>query len=99
MFIEKGADTFKGITFRVGASDTLREKLAGDALRQARRKAEVLAAAANVKLGRLLAIERPDTAVSPRVNRALDLAGGSSMPVASGTQTLSEEVEATYAID
>ena len=97
--IGKGANTFGGVGFSVAHPETIQDKLRGDALRDARHQAEILATAAGVKLGRLLSVERPDrqVAVRPFVrNRA---AGPATMDVEPGTETLSAEIEASWAIE
>ena len=97
--IGKGADTFGGVSFSVAHPEPIQDKLRADALRDARRQAETLAAAAGVKLGRLLSVERPDRQVAVRpVVRARN-AGPATMDVEPGTQTLSAEVEASWAIE
>ena len=97
--IGKGADTFGGVSFSVARPEPIQDKLRGDALHDARHQAETLAAAAGVKLGRLLSIERPDRAVSVRpVVRARN-AGPATMDVEPGTETLSAQVEASWAIE
>lgn len=97
--IGKGADQFGGVSFSVARPEPIQDKLRGDALRDARHQAETLAAAAGVKLGKLLSVERPDHVVAVRpVVRARN-AGPPTMDVEPGTQTLSVEVEASWAIE
>ncbi len=96
--IAKGANSFEGVSFSSTHPEALRDKLRGEAMRDARHQAEILADAAGVKLGALLQVERPDqvgAAVRP-LTRSLAAA---AMPVEPGTQTMSAEVEATYAIE
>ena len=97
--IGKGANTFEGVSFTTAAkNDAVQDKLWGDAMRDAHRKAQALADAAGVKLGPLLQAERPD---QPNAQRPLmrSAVAAPSMPFAAGAQTLSAEIEATYAID
>lgn len=98
--IAAGADAFDGIEFSVGDADAVRDHLRSDAVRNARRQAEAMAAAGGVKIGRLLKIEPPDhaSAVRPQV-RSFYAAGPATMPVEPGTETLTAEVEVTYAIE
>ncbi len=97
--ISKGADRFGGVSFSVAHPEPIQDKLRGDALRDARHQAETLAAAAGVKLGRLLSVDRPDHLVAVRpVVRARN-AGPATMDVEPGTETLSAEVEASWAIE
>ena len=97
--IDKGANTFQGVSFSVATATALRDKLGADALRNARQKAAILAEAGGVKLGRLLQVEpsgRPSP-IGPVLRQAA--AGASTMAVEPGTETLSDSVEATYAIE
>ena len=97
--IGKGADTFGGVSFSVAHPEPIQDKLRADALRDARHQAETLAVAAGVKLGRLLSVDRPDRSVAVRpVVRARN-AGPATMDVEPGTETLSAEVEASWAIE
>ena len=97
--IGKGADTFGGVSFSVAHPEPLGDKLRGDAMRDARHQAEILAAAAGVKLGRLLSVEPPDRQVPVRPFVRTRSAGPATMDVEPGTQTLSAEVEASWAIE
>lgn len=97
--IDKGANTFQGITFEIAAPDALQDKLYGEALVAAHRRAETIAMAAGVKLGRLLQVERPDRPAPLRPLVRSFAAGAPTMPVEPGTQEVSAEVEATYAIE
>ena len=97
--IGKGADTFGGVSFSVAHPEPLQDKLRGDAMHDARHQAEILAAAAGVKLGRLLSVERPDRQVPVRPFVRARSAGPATMDVEPGTQTLSAEVEASWAIE
>lgn len=99
--ITEGANRVHGVSF--GLND-LREP--GDAARQAAvedgmRKAELLAAAANVKLGRLLRIDSP-----PRADRGGGAAEGSMramraapVPVESGAIEITAEVDLSFATE
>ena len=97
--IGKGADTFGGVSFSVAHPEPIQDKLRGDAMRDARHQAETLAAAAGVKLGRLLSVERPDRQVSVRPQMRVRAAGPATMDVEPGTETLSAEVEASWATE
>lgn len=97
--IGKGADTFGGVSFSVAHPETIQDKLRGDAVRDARHQAETLAAAAGVKLGRLLSVERADRQLAVRPAVRIRNAGPATMDVEPGTQTLSAEVEASWAIE
>ena len=101
--IGKGATQFNGISFSVDHPDALRDRLLGDAVRDAKRKAAIAADALGVKLGPVLLIERPSTDTGgPVFNRGRALAAMASapaVPVEAGTQTLSNDIEVTWALD
>ncbi len=97
--IGKGADTFGGVSFSVAHPEPIQDRLRADALRDARHQAETLAAAAGVKLGRLLSVDRPDRQVSVRPQMRVRAAGPATMDVEPGTETLSAEIEASWAIE
>jgi uncharacterized protein YggE len=101
--IGTGATQFNGISFSVDHPEGVRDRLLGDAVRDAKRKAGIAAEALGVKLGPVLLIERPsaDTG-APVFNRGRALAAmasGPAMPVEAGTQTLSSEIEVTWALE
>ena len=105
--IDKGANDFEGIAFSVEHPQPILDKLAGEAVANAKRQAVIMAQAAGVKLGRVLAIER-STASSPRIFR---FSGGTTfgserrvaapapMPVEAGSQGLAADATVTWAID
>lgn len=97
--IGKGADTFGGVSFTVARPEPIQDKLRADAMRDARHNAEILAAAAGVKLGRLLSVQRPDRQVAVRPVARLRNAGPATMEMEPGTETLSAEIEASWAIE
>ena len=97
--IAKGANTFEGVSFSVAKPAALQDKLRAEAMLNARHQADILAEAASVRLGRLLQVERPDRPAPVRPVVRTTMAGPSTMPVEPGTETLSAEVEATYAIE
>jgi uncharacterized protein YggE len=101
--IAQGATQFNGISFSVDHPDAVRDKLIGDAVRDAKRKAAIVAEALGIKLGPVLLIERPSAdSGAPVFNRGRALAAmapSPAMPVEAGTQTLSSEMEVTWALE
>ena len=95
--IDKGANQFNGLTFRVEHPEAALDKLRASAMRDAKRQAGILADAAGVKLGRLLQVEPPDCANGSPVNSRV-MSMSAPMPVEAGQQTLRAEIEATYEI-
>ena len=95
--IDKGANVFDGIGFAVAHPDAHRDTLRADAMRDAHHQAEILAAAAGVKLGALLQVE-PASPPSMRPGSRI-LSAAAAPPIEPGSQALSAEIEATYAIE
>jgi uncharacterized protein YggE len=102
--ITKGATQFNGIGFTVEHPEPVQDKLLSEAVRDARRKAGIAAEALGVKLGPVLLIERPsaDTGGAPVFAKGRMLAAmapAPAVPVEAGTQTLSSEMEVTWALE
>lgn len=98
--VQGGANTFNGLTFGlsdpVPALDEARRKAVADA----RRKAELYAAAAGVKLGALAAITETSGYANPQpmFRMAADSAGG-PVPVASGEVGITATVTVEYELN
>ena len=102
--IGKGATQFNGISFSVEHPEPVQDKLLGEAVRDAKRKAGIAADALGVKLGPVLLIERPgaETGGTPVFNKGRMLAAmapAPAVPVEAGTETLSSEMEVTWALE
>ena len=101
-FIDKGANQFDGIAFSIERPEPILDRLAAEAVKNAQRRAQMVASVAGVKLGRVLLIERPgaDKPAQPMF-RANGIAAPSSasMSVEAGVETLSTEMEVSWAID
>ncbi len=93
--IGAGANEMSGIEFVVSEQSKLLDKARGDAIADARRKAEIYATAAGVKLGRAVAITDEDSNPPPRPMQAMRASG---VPVAPGEQTLRVSVTVSYEI-
>lgn len=95
-----GANQMNGITFEVSAAETLRDDARKDAIANARRRAELYANAAGVKVGKVVAINE-GASVEPRpyfkAGRAA--AAMESVPVERGTQSLEASVTVTWELD
>jgi len=89
--IGAGANELSGIEFVVSEQSKLLDRARGEAIVDARRKAEIYANAAGVKLGRAAAIEEGSS--PPRPVSALR---SSAVPIAPGEQTLRAAVTVSY---
>lgn len=92
-----GANRIDGIGFEISDPDPLVEVARGDAVREARARAELYAEAAGVTLGPVLSItERGDAVPRPMMARAEAM---SDMPIAEGRLTLGASVEVVFGIE
>jgi len=94
--IAAGANEMSGIEFVVSEQSKLLDQARDDAIGDARRKAELYAKAAGVKVGQVIAISEEGSNPPPRPMVQAMRAG--AVPVAPGEQTLRASVTVTYAI-
>jgi hypothetical protein len=88
-----------GITFEVSAAETLRDAARKDAVANARRRAELFATAAGVKVGKVISITE-GAMVEPRPYlRAGRAAAMEAVPVERGTQSLEATVTVTWELE
>jgi uncharacterized protein len=97
--VAQGANNLGGIQFSVAEPAPLLDQARAKAVADARRKAEVYATTAGVKLGRVLSI-REATSIVPRPEgfqmRAM---AASAVPVAVGEQEFQASIDIAYAIE
>lgn len=94
--IAAGANEMSGIEFIVSEQSKLLDQARDDAIADGRRKAELYAKAAGVKVGQVIAIAEEGSNPPPRPMVQAMRAG--AVPVAPGEQTLRASVSVTYAI-
>jgi uncharacterized protein YggE len=92
-----GANQVNSIGFDVSNAETLMDDARRLAIANARRRAELYAAAAGVQLGSVLTISETTNA-SPRALSMARAAAGGPMPIEAGTRTLTVAMEVTYAL-
>lgn len=92
--IASGANEMSGIEFLVSEQSRLLDQARAEAIADARRKAELYAQAAGVKLGRVVSISDEGAAPPPRPVMQAMRAG--AVPVAPGEQTLRASVTVSY---
>ncbi|MGR3197279.1 MAG: SIMPL domain-containing protein [Paracoccus sp. (in: a-proteobacteria)] len=97
--VAAGANEINGITFsREDGAEAL-DQARQDAVADARRKAEVLAEAAGVTLGPIIALrDLPTVGGGPRPMMRMDAAMAESVPVQPGQVEMSSQVEIEYAL-
>lgn len=99
--IDKGANTLQGIDFTVADPAPVLDVLRAEATKDARRRAEIYAAAAGAKLGRVLAIrpdQQPDFVMARRPAPSA-MREAVAVPLQAGTQRLDARVTITWSLD
>ena len=101
--IQLGSNQVHGIAFESSKADSLRDEARKTAVANARHKAEIYAAAAGAKLGRVLDIEEMGTQ-APRPQRlharAASFSGDATPPpIEAGSLRLDAQVTITFAIE
>lgn len=97
--VEAGANSIQGVSFAVAEPKPLQDQAREKALADARRKAELYAKAAGVKLGRVLLIQETTPRLpQPPMFQARAMAGA-AVPVAPGEQEFSASITVTYALE
>jgi uncharacterized protein YggE len=97
--VAAGANTIGGIQFIISNPSPVLDRARANAVKDARRKAEIYAAAAGVTLGKALAISEAGALPPPPVAmRAMAPGAAASIPVAPGEQTLHVTLSVTWEI-
>jgi uncharacterized protein YggE len=97
--VSVGANQMNGITFEVSTAETLRDAARKEAIANARRRAELFAAAAGVKVGKVVSITE-GAMIEPRpFVKAGRMAAMDAVPVERGTQSLEATVTVTWELD
>ena len=99
--VSSGANNINGINFSIKDAKAAKSEARIEAVKDARRKAEEMAAAAGVSLGKILQMSESSHQSGPRpMMRAMAMdTAESSTPIAGGEQALSVTVNMTFAID
>lgn len=98
--ISAGVNNINGINFSIKDDKAARSEARAAAVKDARAKAEQLASAAGVRLGRVLEIREGGGQHQPRpMMMARGMAAESATPIAAGEQQVSVQVSISYAID
>jgi len=99
--VEAGANNINGINFSIKDAEAAKSEARREAVKNARRKAEEMATAAGVRLGRILHMSESSQSFQPQpmMMRAMAADMEQSTPIAGGEQTLAVSVHISYAID
>ena len=97
--IKQGANRLEGIRFAVADPAPVLDEARAKAMADARRRAGVYAAAANVTVGRVLLIQEASAIIQPPQPMATFRTAQMAVPVAAGEQELSVTVTVSYALE
>jgi uncharacterized protein YggE len=95
-----GANEMHGMRLTVGKPAPMMDDARAKAMADAKRKAELLAQAAGVKLGRVVSISEESAAVpQPRMYARAEMAASAPVPVAAGEVELKATLRVVYALE
>src|SRR4029077_2268912 len=96
--VSQGANSIYGIRFGLIDPAPLLDEARKRAMADARRKAELYAAAAGLKVGRVVSVQEAGAA-SPRPELAARAMMSAAVPVAAGEQEIQASVSVTYVLE
>jgi len=97
--IDAGANTISGIAFSLADPEEAKETARTMAVEDARRRAEVLAEAAGVRVGKVLSIREVSLSAPPIYRGAeMDSASAELVPIESGELEITAQVQVVFAI-
>jgi len=100
--VSAGANNINGITFGVKDTKEAKSEARMEAVKNARAKAQEMAAAAGIRLGKVMSITEGSVRAMPQpmmMRASMDMAESASTPVAAGEQTLSVNVNMVFEIN
>ena len=98
-FVTSGANEMYGVNFGIANPDPLTDEARDDAVKDAARKAALMAKSAGVKLGRIMSISESSSAPPQPMYKARAAMAAESVPVADGEQVLSADATLVYEIE
>jgi uncharacterized protein len=93
-----GANQINGISFHISDTKPLADQSLQAAVADARRKAQIICDAAGVKLGTVLEIRESQAMHYPVERSMMTMSKADSVPIESGEQTISANVQITFSI-
>jgi uncharacterized protein len=99
--VSSGSNTINGISFSVSKPDTMLDDARKEAVADARRKAEIYAAAGGFNLGNIVSLSE-GVAMPPPVGymtKASRSEAADAVPIAQGEQVLTVDISVTYEIN
>ncbi|KAA5602250.1 SIMPL domain-containing protein [Blastochloris sulfoviridis] len=98
--VSAGANQVSDIRFGLADEGKLRDSVRADAVKDARRKAELYATAAGTRLGRVMALSEVDAPPLPRpLAMRAAAADAMAVPIAPGEQTVKVQISMTWELD
>lgn len=97
--VRAGANQIDGVAFTIEDDTTLRDQAREGAVRDARRKADLFAAAADAKAGRVLAMSEMTAEMAPRPMMRMAAEAAPSVPVEAGSVELSAEITVIFSLE
>jgi hypothetical protein len=97
--VRAGANQIDGVSFTIDDDTILRDQAREGAVRDARRKADLYAAAANAKAGRVLAISEMSAEMAPRPMMRMAAEAAPAPPIEAGSVELSAEVTVIFSLE
>jgi uncharacterized protein YggE len=94
-----GANNFQGLTFGVEDPAAVADKIRGEAVKDAIRKAAQLAEAAGMELGPVRSISEHGGGGGPRPMMAMEMARSDAMPIEAGELSFSHNVSVVFDIE
>jgi uncharacterized protein YggE len=95
-----GANEMHGMRLTIGKPAPMMDDARAKAMADAKRKAELLAQAAGVKLGRVVSISEESAAVlQPRMYARAEMAASAPVPIAAGEVELKATLRVVYALE
>lgn len=96
--LEAGANTVGGITFGVDDPTALQSQAREQALKQARARAEELAAGLGVKVGKVRQVSEYSSGAAPVALRVEGMGGGDMSSIANGSYNVTVDVQVAFDI-
>lgn len=98
--VSSGANDMYGVSFGIADTDPLTDKARDAAIKEAARKAQLMAASAGVKLGRIMSLsESSATPPVPMYRARLAEAAAAPVPTAAGEQVIGADATLVYEIE
>ena len=98
-FVTAGANEMYGVSFGIANTDQLSDEARDAAIKDAARKADLMAKSAGVKLGRLMSISESSSAPPVPMYQARFAKAEASVPTAAGEQVLGADATLVYEIE